>query len=612
MITVWRAQLTAFLMVAAIGVAAPPASAGLERQTLNINGKSGVMVAKLSPTSWTRVESLIERADDITSSDGLGGAAGLMAGTDVVVVTNKYLAWLDRTRTGGDPWGGGLLAGLWYLQGSGEALNFRNDGAWNELLPWAGNNGAGHSLIVNTDVGGGCDDNPNLQFHAQRQASPTLSRDGEPSAVFPNGVSFEHTGWFTHPGGSRDLAPSVGGTQSLRYRVRYDFGEDADTIRVETAVDRDAGNGNANVSVLFGADYDTVSDWNGGYNPNNDRSNRVSNANTARTGEGDNLRFQTRAAGVEGDIPNDLGWTAVNWWQSSGPAGTEWYMKDHEFSPNQEPDRGLRITSISGPSGSISQFTKAMHVYNPGLRSYSLEFDAIANCNPGGTALPRGWNFTWHHDISTRFAVPPPPPPACSDGADNDSDGLTDYPADPGCSSSSDTDEFNAPPPTACSDGVDNDGDGLRDYGSAYPADPGCSSPSDTDEWNPAPKDILFPSEQLHQGEMLIDKHFRYCFVLQDDANLVIYPRPQCRISGAIWSSGTNGQGTNPILEMGGDGHLVLYADTSTGRRPIWDRPTSGWIAGSKLIMQCDRNLVLYSPGGSPMWSSGTGTGEIC
>lgn len=34
----------------------------------------------------------------------------------------------------------------------------------------------------------------------------------------------------------------------------------------------------------------------------------------------------------------------------------------------------------------------------------------------------------------------------CSDGVDNDGDGLVDYPNDPGCSSSSDDDEYNPPP----------------------------------------------------------------------------------------------------------------------------------------------------------------------
>jgi parallel beta-helix repeat protein len=36
---------------------------------------------------------------------------------------------------------------------------------------------------------------------------------------------------------------------------------------------------------------------------------------------------------------------------------------------------------------------------------------------------------------------------ACNDGMDNDGDGLIDYPADPGCISKVDNDEFNAPPP---------------------------------------------------------------------------------------------------------------------------------------------------------------------
>jgi hypothetical protein len=68
--------------------------------------------------------------------------------------------------------------------------------------------------------------------------------------------------------------------------------------------------------------------------------------------------------------------------------------------------------------------------------------------------------------------------PACSDGTDNDADGLTDL-ADPGCTDASDTDETDVPPPPtpACSDGTDNDADGLTDL-----ADPGCTDASDTDE----------------------------------------------------------------------------------------------------------------------------------
>lgn len=75
----------------------------------------------------------------------------------------------------------------------------------------------------------------------------------------------------------------------------------------------------------------------------------------------------------------------------------------------------------------------------------------------------------------------PAPAAVCADGLDNDGDGLADFPADPGCSSTSDGDETDPPAPPACSDQADNDGDGLTDF----PADPGCSAAGDTDETDP-------------------------------------------------------------------------------------------------------------------------------
>ncbi|MDD5751432.1 MAG: DUF11 domain-containing protein, partial [Candidatus Peribacteraceae bacterium] len=63
----------------------------------------------------------------------------------------------------------------------------------------------------------------------------------------------------------------------------------------------------------------------------------------------------------------------------------------------------------------------------------------------------------------------------CSDGIDNDGDGLVDYPSDPGCSSATDNDEHGN---TDCDDGVDNDGDGTMDF----PHDPACSSVKDDSE----------------------------------------------------------------------------------------------------------------------------------
>ncbi|MEK6964447.1 MAG: hypothetical protein AABX70_08565 [Nanoarchaeota archaeon] len=66
-------------------------------------------------------------------------------------------------------------------------------------------------------------------------------------------------------------------------------------------------------------------------------------------------------------------------------------------------------------------------------------------------------------------------PPQCSDGIDNDGDTYTDYPADPGCTSSSDTSELGTAP---CDNGLDDDADTYTDY----PDDPGCSNATDTSE----------------------------------------------------------------------------------------------------------------------------------
>ena len=67
----------------------------------------------------------------------------------------------------------------------------------------------------------------------------------------------------------------------------------------------------------------------------------------------------------------------------------------------------------------------------------------------------------------------------CSDGLDNDGDGLVDFPADPECASPTDNSE--APVVTECTDGVDNDLDSDTDF----PDDAGCFDDLDDDEGDP-------------------------------------------------------------------------------------------------------------------------------
>jgi hypothetical protein len=62
----------------------------------------------------------------------------------------------------------------------------------------------------------------------------------------------------------------------------------------------------------------------------------------------------------------------------------------------------------------------------------------------------------------------------CDDSLDNDGDGLTDYPDDPGCAAADDDSEKDETGAHLCDDGDDNDDDTLIDY----PDDPGCYSPA--------------------------------------------------------------------------------------------------------------------------------------
>lgn len=160
-------------------------------------------------------------------------------------------------------------------------------------------------------------------------------------------------------------------------------------------------------------------------------------------------------------------------------------------------------------------------------------------------------NIGLHLPIGLRPEPPPPPapeppvevvapPPACSDGADNDGDGLIDFPADPGCTSADDDDETDPP---QCADGKDNDGDGLIDF----PADPGCTAADDNDEVDPCKTPELGERISLRgcgTGDILILRGVNFDFdrarltvnaktILDNVAEeLVAYPEVEVELSG--------------------------------------------------------------------------------
>jgi len=162
-------------------------------------------------------------------------------------------------------------------------------------------------------------------------------------------------------------------------------------------------------------------------------------------------------------------------------------------------------------------------------------FDADTVTSLGSVSPSTGGNGTWNfsgntcaeniyaeQDGVTTASFPvsgscgTPPVAQCNDGIDNDGDGLTDFPADPGCTDANDNDETDASPAAQCSDGIDNDGDGLTDF----PADPGCTDANDNNESDLATSPEFAPQTDFkimmnyELGMHCTGFEFAYCCVL--------------------------------------------------------------------------------------------------
>lgn len=94
--------------------------------------------------------------------------------------------------------------------------------------------------------------------------------------------------------------------------------------------------------------------------------------------------------------------------------------------------------------------------------------------------------------------------PLCDDGVDNDGDGLTDHPDDPGCATAADESETD--PLRPCDDGLDNDGDGRTDF----PADPGCLSIGDPNESPDLLCDVEMSDTFYQNGETVVLTSLRF------------------------------------------------------------------------------------------------------
>ena len=134
--------------------------------------------------------------------------------------------------------------------------------------------------------------------------------------------------------------------------------------------------------------------------------------------------------------------------------------------------------------------------------------------------------------VGERSGAPIGQATACSDGIDNDGDGLADF-EDPGCISPGDISEVDENLP-ACSDGIDNDGDGFTDY----PVDPGCLFASAYSEVDDCPNGVSCPACSNGKDD-------------DDDGNIDFPADPSCDSAGDTNESSKQGN------ECGADVSLV-------------------------------------------------------
>jgi 3-phytase len=162
-------------------------------------------------------------------------------------------------------------------------------------------------------------------------------------------------------------------------------------------------------------------------------------------------------------------------------ANDTWGESTITWNNQPGPTGQVLATATSWTANSYVSFDVSSAVTG-GTSQVSFVLRHASGCSPTGDATFQSREATNKPQLVV--ATSPSGTPQCSDGVDNDSDGLTDFPLDLGCTDANDNDETDAPPPTPqCSDGVDNDSDGKTDF----PNDPGCTDANDNDETDAPP-----------------------------------------------------------------------------------------------------------------------------
>jgi len=159
-----------------------------------------------------------------------------------------------------------------------------------------------------------------------------------------------------------------------------------------------------------------------------------------------------------GDLCSDVGCCYID---------SEQTCSESSLQGTCEYDGGEDVIWDSDGCSAVTQCTEGCCLYMEGTTEYSI-ISSQGFCDVTVEGYYFNDEVTDDASCSDLAATYTEADIECADGADNDGDGLADYPLDTGCSSETDSSEKTTL--YACDDDEDNDGDGDTDY----PDDSGC------------------------------------------------------------------------------------------------------------------------------------------
>jgi hypothetical protein len=107
---------------------------------------------------------------------------------------------------------------------------------------------------------------------------------------------------------------------------------------------------------------------------------------------------------------------------------------------------------------------------------------------------------------------------------------------------------------------------------------------------------VLSSGQTLTKGNYLLSPDSQSVLTLQTNGDLALYSNFQ-----AVWDTGALG-GSISRLVMQSDGNLVLYSQSNAA---LWSSQTAG-NPGARLVLQTDGNMVIYSSTNTALWASYT------